>query len=129
MSGTGWFKRYRNVGVVDPSGGTMPASVVDPGFVRIDNAATSNPVNVSNDFIGKHPGMADMSLRQTVGIVDRIESNGFGVIHEVASNKPGFFSNETLLEGRVIALNQGSRVSIRVEDKNDLLVVRSIDLA
>ena len=51
-----------------------------------------------------------MNLRNTVGVVDRLESNGFGVIHEVTSNKPGFFSNETLIEGEAVTVYPGSRV-------------------
>jgi hypothetical protein len=69
------------------------------------------------------------TIRKTVGIVDRVEANGFGVIHEVDTLKPGFFTNDTLLEARVGAIRPGSRISVGVEDKNDLMVVKLIGLA
>ena len=76
---------------------------------------------------GQTSAKADIPFRQTFGIVDRIESNGFGVVRELHSNKPGFFTNETLVDGSLAAVYPGARVHLGVEDKNELLVVRSID--
>lgn len=64
--------------------------------------------------------------RNTHGIVQRIERNGFGVVRETASDKPGFFNNDTLIEGNLASIEPGSRVAMSVDDGDEVLVVRSI---
>lgn len=67
--------------------------------------------------------------RSTVGIVDRIERNGFGTIHEIGSNRAGFFSNRSVESGSFKDVRVKSRVAVEVEDNGELLVVKSIRLA
>lgn len=70
-----------------------------------------------------------MAIRSTYGIVDRIEPNGFGTIHEIDSNRSGFFSNATVENGSFKGVRVKSRVAVDVDDSGELLVVKSIKLA
>jgi hypothetical protein len=64
----------------------------------------------------------DTSIRNTIGIVDRVEPSGVVFVHEVGSRKLGFLANTTPVEGHV-RLKPGTRLSLDVEDRGNVMVV------
>lgn len=64
----------------------------------------------------------DTQRRTTTGIVDRVEPNGVVFVHEVDSRKLGFLANTTPVQGHV-RLKPGTRLSLDVEDRGNVMVV------
>lgn len=63
-----------------------------------------------------------VAQRTTIGIVDDIEKNGVVFVHELGTNKLGFIDNNTPVTGAV-RLKRGVRLSIDVEDRNNIMIV------
>jgi hypothetical protein len=67
--------------------------------------------------------MADvLNLRTTVGIVDQVSPDGTVFLYEEGSRKFGFVGNNTPVMG-LTRLVRGTRLSIDVEDKGNVMVV------
>jgi hypothetical protein len=61
-------------------------------------------------------------LRETTGIVDRVEPDGVVFVHEESSLKLGFIANTTPVQGSV-QLKPGVRLHLDVEDRGNVMVV------
>ena len=62
------------------------------------------------------------SRRTTFGVVDRIEPNGTVFVHEIDTQKMGFFGNTTPVVG-CVPLKRGTKLSLDVIDQGNVMVV------
>ena len=64
--------------------------------------------------------------RSTIGVVERIEKNGFGIIREEDTDLPGFFSNNTVMSSSMAHIASGKRVRVTVRDNGEMLIVTTM---
>ena len=66
--------------------------------------------------------MSSATLRHTMGVVERIETNGVVFVQEVNSRKRGFLANTTPITGGE-NLRLGMKLELDVEDRGNVMVV------
>ena len=71
-----------------------------------------------------------MSTKTMIGVIERIERDGFGIVRETATDRAAFFTSQSvkaLPGGR--QLRKGAKVSFKVDDAADKAeVMRVISL-